>query len=225
MKKFIKIAIIVLVMVGIFLAWKFGLFRYLSLERIGDITDYIKRFGLFAPLVFMGFYTIATVLFLPGLPLTIVAGIAFGPVYGSIWVSIASTIGATLAFLIGRYTGREMMVKRFGDSDLFKKLDKGVSNQGWKMVAITRLVPLFPFNAQNYAYGLTDISLVTYVFVSWICMLPATIGYVFLAGAIVAGEGDVVKTITYVGIGVAFIIGISIIGKKLGTKQSKEEKK
>lgn len=223
MKQVIRIALIVLIVAGIIVAWRFGLFQYISLDRIGELTDYINGFGFFAPMVFICIYILATVLFLPGLPLTVLAGIVFGPIYGSIWVSIASTIGASLAFLIGRYTGREMIIQRFSGSDLFKKLDKGVSDQGWQMVAITRLVPLFPFNAQNYAYGLTDIPFGTYVLLSWICMLPATIGYVFLSGSILAGEGDLVKTITYVGVGVALIIVLSIVGKRLAKKQSSKE--
>lgn len=219
-KKVIKIGLVALIVVGIIVAWRLGLFQYISLDRVEELKDYINSFGLFAPMVFIGFYILATILFLPGLPLSILAGVAFGPIYGSIWVSLGSTIGASLAFLVGRYTGRDVIIKRFADVELFKKLDKGVSEQGWKMVAITRLMPLFPFNAQNYAYGLTSIKFKTYVFVSWICMLPATIGYLFLAGSIVAGNGNVIKTITYVGIGVGLIIVLSIVGKILAKKQS-----
>jgi uncharacterized membrane protein YdjX (TVP38/TMEM64 family) len=116
--------------------------------------------------------------------------------------------------LIGRYTGRDWILKKFSKSDIFIKLDTGVKEQGWKMIAITRLIPLFPFNAQNYVYGLTDIDFKTYVFFSWLCMLPGTIAYVFLSGAIVGGEGDSIKTITYIGIGIAILILLSIIGNK-----------
>lgn len=223
MIKYKKIGIIVGIFIAIVLLWKFEVFQYIKLERIGEITDFINGFGVMAPIIFILLYVMATVFFMPGVPLTLLAGIAFGPVLGSLWVSIASVTGATLAFLISRYLGRDFIVKKFSSSDLFKKLDEGVKSQGWKMVAITRLVPLFPFNAQNYVYGLTDVSLRTYVFVSWICMLPATIAYVFLAGAIVGGEGDVAKTVTYVGVGVGLLLVLSIVSKKIASKQDISE--
>jgi len=225
MKRIVKISVIVLIVAGIITAWRLGLFQYVSLKNVGILTDYINSFGLFSSIIFICLYVMATVLFIPGIPLTVLAGIVFGPVYGTIWVSIASTIGASLAFLISRYTGREMVLRHFSDRDLFKRLEDGVKDQGWKMVAITRLVPLFPFNAQNYLYGLTAVPFGTYVLVSWICMLPATFAYVFLAGSIVAGEGDAVKTITYIGIGIALIIALSIVGKVLAKKQAEKEKK
>jgi uncharacterized membrane protein YdjX (TVP38/TMEM64 family) len=106
---------------------------------------------------------------------------------------------------------------------MMKRIDEGVKKQGWKMVAITRLVPLFPFNVQNYIYGLTDIPLGIYVVVSWLCMIPATIGYTFLAGAIIDGNGDAGRTLTYVGIGIGFILFVSIIGSRINEKIKKEQ--
>lgn len=183
------------------------------------MRDFIDGLGIWASIAYIALYIVATVLFVPGLPLTILAGITFGPVLGTIWVSLASTIGASLAFLVGRFIGRDLVLEKFGNSDMFKKLDDGIRDQGWKMVAITRLVPLFPFNAQNYVYGLTDVHFKTYVFISWICMLPATIGYVFLGSAIGVAEGDVAKTISYVGTGVAALILLSLAGKLIGKKK------
>jgi uncharacterized membrane protein YdjX (TVP38/TMEM64 family) len=218
MKK--KIIILVLIILAILLVWIFDVFSLVSLDRIDEMSNFIDSLGIWAPIAFITLYIMATVLFVPGLPLTLLAGIAFGPVLGSIWVSIASTIGASLAFLVGRFIGRDLILARFGNSDIFKKLDEGIKNQGWKMIAITRLMPLFPFNAQNYVYGLTDVPFKTYVLISWICMLPATIGYVFLAGAIVGGEGNAVRTISYVGIGVAVLMLLSLGGKFLGKRQN-----
>ena len=215
-----KIISFVLIISAILALWVFDVFSYISVDRIDEMTNFIEGLGIWAPIAYIVLYILATVLFVPGLPLTLLAGIVFGPVFGTIWLSLASTIGASLAFLVGRFLGRDLILDKFGESDLFRKLDVGIRNQGWKMVAITRLVPLFPFNAQNYVYGLTDVPFRTYVFVSWICMLPATIGYVFLAGAIIGGEGDVVKTITYLGIGIAVLILLSLIGKSIGKKQN-----
>ncbi len=219
MKNRPRLLIIMALILGVILLWAFDVFQYISIDRIRELTAFINGFGWLAPVVFIMMYVAATVLFLPGLPLTLLAGIVFGPVLGTLWVSIASTTGATLAFIIGRYTGRGFIVDKFSSSELFIRLDKGIKEQGWKMVAITRLVPLFPFNAQNYVYGLTDVSLRTYAFVSWICMLPATVAYTFLAGSVIAGEGDVAKTVTYIGVGVALLIALSAIGKSITKRQ------
>lgn len=159
--------------------------------------------------------------FLPGLPITLVGGLLFGPIYGSIVVSIASTTGATLAFLTGRTIGRDWVTKKFGDSKVFVKIDQGVKDNGWRMLMITRLIPLFPFNAQNYLYGLTDIRLGTYMLVSWLCMLPATIAYVSLAGgAIVEGGDDIGSMFLYLGIGAVLIVALSFVPKVLTKKKA-----
>jgi uncharacterized membrane protein YdjX (TVP38/TMEM64 family) len=214
MKKYYKLLVFISLIIVVILLWIFDVFTYISIERIQELKYLINGFGILSPIIFVVIYIFATVFFLPGVPLTLVAGIVFGPIIGSILVSIASTIGASLAFLIGRYTGRDWILNKFFKSDIFIKLDAGVKEQGWKMIAITRLIPLFPFNAQNYVYGLTDIGFKTYVLVSWLCMLPGTIAYVFLSGAIIGGQGDSIKTITYIGIGFAILILLSIFGKK-----------
>lgn len=218
----IRLTIIALIATVIFVLWRIGAFSYISVERIEELKELIDGFGLIAPVVFVLAYILATVFFLPGVPLTLLGGIVFGPIWGTVWVSISSTVGATLAFLVGRYIGRDWIVSKFSNSDIFNRLDTGVKNQGWKMIAITRLIPLVPFNAQNYVYGLTDIPLKTYTLVSWIFMLPGTVAYVFLAGAIIGGEGDVAKTFTYIGIGVAILIALSIISKKYLSKGDKD---
>lgn len=217
--QFKKILIIATFILLIIISWIFDLFQYISLERINDLSNWINSFGLLAPIVFIILYLLATILFLPGTPLTLLAGIIFGPILGTIYVSLASTLGATISFIIARFMGRDFIENKLGENDLFSKIDNGVKNQGWKMVAITRLVPLFPFNAQNYIYGLTNISLPTYVLVSWICMLPATFAYVFLAGSIIAGEGNAATTITYISVAVAIIILLSILSKFIIRKQ------
>lgn len=217
-----KIALLMGLLIVVILLWVLDVFQYFSIDRLSQLTEFINGFGWLAPVVFIVTYIVATIFFLPGLPLTLLAGVIFGPVFGSIWVSVASTIGATGAFIVGRYLGRDFVAQRFSKNDLLLKLDQGVKREGWKMVAITRLVPLFPFNAQNYVYGLTDIPLTTYVLVSWICMLPATIAYVFLAGAIIEGQGNVGRTFVYIGIGVALILILTMIKKAFDKKQLRE---
>ena len=150
-----------------------------------------------APLVFIFIYTTATVFFLPGLILTILAGVLFGPFFGTIYSIIGATIGATLAFLIAKTIAREKVEKMI-ESKKLDYLKKSVEDEGWKFVAYTRLVPLFPFNLLNYAFGLTKIKLIDYVWSSFIFMLPGTFAYVYLGFAgteIINNDGNIITTI------------------------------
>ena len=98
-------------------------------------------------------------------------------------VSIASSGGARAAFWVGRTVGRGWVERRVAGSDRFAAIDEAVGKQGLKIVFRTRLSPIFPFNLQNYAYGLTKVAFWKYVLASWIGMLPGTLMYVYLGGA------------------------------------------
>ncbi|MAK04909.1 MAG: TVP38/TMEM64 family protein [Euryarchaeota archaeon] len=162
-----------------------------------NVTNYLDGFGIVAPLIFILIYMIATILFLPGLILTMLAGVLFGPIFGTIYSIIGATIGATLAFLIARYLAIEKIEKMIEG----KKLDyikRSVEDEGWRFVAYTRLVPLFPFNLLNYSYGITNIKLKDYIWASFIFMLPGTFAYVYLGFAgteILNNEGNLIRTV------------------------------
>jgi uncharacterized membrane protein YdjX (TVP38/TMEM64 family) len=100
----------------------------------------------------------------------------FAVVWGSIYVSVA----ATLAILIGRYFVRQWVAARLANYPKFKAVDETVARQGWKIVALTRLSPVFPFNLLNYAFSLTNVGVRDYVLASWVGTLPGTIPYVYL---------------------------------------------
>lgn len=188
-----------------------GTTEYLSLENIPKIKEKINSFGAIAPLTYIGFYVVAVVFFLPGLPITALSGLAFGPLWGTVYASIGSVIGVSFAFLIARYTARRMVETWVAGNAQFQKIDSGVQKQGWRMLMITRLVPIFPFNLQNYAYGLTQIKFSTYFLVSWICMFPGTVAYVQLGAAVNVGEGNIRKTLMYLAIAGVFIVLVSLI--------------
>ncbi|MFC1890130.1 FAD-dependent oxidoreductase [Thermodesulfobacteriota bacterium] len=188
-----------------------GLFQYVSVENISKLNDWIEGFGILAPLVYIIFYILGCVFFLPGIPLTLVGAVAFGSIWGTIYVSIGSTLGASVAFLVARYAARSIVEDWMTKNPRLRKIDEGVQNQGWRMLMITRLVPIFPFNIQNYVYGITRIPFPTYVIVSWICMVPGTIAYVFAGGAIVSGEGDPKKTILYLAVAGVFFVLLSFL--------------
>ena len=135
--------------------------------------------------------------FLPGSPVTVLAGFVFGPLWGIFYASVASIISISIAFLIARYVARDLVEGWVKNNAQFRKIDEQVEEQGWRILMFTRLVPIFPFNLQNYAYGLTSIRFSTYVLVSAIFMLPGTAAFVQLGGAFVSGEGNIWKTLLY----------------------------
>ena len=173
--------------------------KYFNLQQVfRDALAWISGLGPVGPLIFIALYILACVLLLPGSILTLGAGVVFGVVLGSIVVSIASTIGATCAFLIGRYLARGWVAGRIAGSDKFKAIDEAVGREGWKIVLLTRLSPIFPFSLLNYAFGLTGVSLKQYFFASWLGMIPGTVMYVYigsLAGDLATlGTGERTRT-------------------------------
>ena len=188
-----------------------GLSEYISLDSLGRLRDWIDGFGVAAPLVFIAIYAVATVAFLPGTPLSLLAGLVFGPVFGTLWAVIGATIGATLAFLVGRYAARGLVEGWTLDNERLKKLDEGVERQGWRMLLVTRLVPLFPFNLQNYAYGVTRIGLGTYVLLTSVCIVPGAAVYTFAGGSLASARQDPTKTFVYLGVAAVFFVAVSLI--------------
>jgi uncharacterized membrane protein YdjX (TVP38/TMEM64 family) len=197
------------VAVGVFVAWRLGLFDLLTVDNIDRLDAWFDSLGWWAPLAFVVLWVVASVFFLPGLPITIAGGLVFGAVWGTVWTTIGANLGAVAAFLIGRYAARGMVEGMLEKNRALKKIDDGVKNQGWRMLLITRLVPIFPFNIQNYVYGLTDIPLKTYVLVTLPCMVPATVAFNFAAGSV--RTGDFTKTLWYLGIAAVSFVLLSMI--------------
>ncbi|MBZ0170675.1 TVP38/TMEM64 family inner membrane protein YdjZ [Candidatus Methylomirabilis lanthanidiphila] len=204
-----------IVLAGAFLARAFGLQEILSLKNLAHLKAWIDSFGPLAPLVFITGYILAVIFFVPGLPITVLGGVAFGPLWGTVYVSIASTIGVALAFLVARYGARGLVERWMAESPRLAKIDQAVARHGWQIVMITRLVPLFPFNLQNYAYGLTRISFWSYLLTSWPCMLPGTAAYTFAGGALSEGGGDIQRTLLYLGIAGALLVLVTLIPRWL----------
>ena len=211
-RNLVKIIIAIIVIVAVYsLLSHYGVTDYLKRDNIPKIKEKIDSFGPIAPLVYIGFYILATVFFLPGLPVTMLSGLAFGPIWGVVYASIGAVIGVSCAFLVARYVARGMVEGWVEGNAQFRRIDEGVQRQGWRMLMITRLIPLFPFNLQNYAYGLTKIRFLTFFFVSWICMLPGTAAYVQLGAAVNLGEGNIKKTLVYLAGAGIFIVLVSLI--------------
>lgn len=213
------VLLIVLVIAVLILARVFGLG-----ERLGQVQEWLKDLGALGYLVFVLLYIVATIAAIPGSALTVAAGVLFGSVVGVILVSIASTTGASFAFLIARYFARDTTARWLSRNEKFKRLDQLTEEHGAIIVAITRLVPIFPFNLLNYGFGLTKIRFWTYVFWSWLCMIPGTVLYVVGAAAVTkaVSEGRI-PWVLIVAVVVALIILMVLI--RLARRKLKEKEK
>ena len=149
-------------------------------EGLISALRWIEGQGAAGVAAFVLIYVAACILFIPGSLLSLGAGAIYGTARGTALVSLSSTLGATAAFLVGRYLARGWVARRIAGNARFAAIDVAVGREGWKIVALTRLSPAFPFNLLNYAYGLTRVSLRDYVLASWAGMLPGTLLYVYL---------------------------------------------
>jgi uncharacterized membrane protein YdjX (TVP38/TMEM64 family) len=192
-----------------------GLADAVRLDNLARLREWIAGFGPWAPAVFIGGYVAAVVAFVPALPLTILAGLVFGPLWGTVYTSIASTAGACLAFLLARYAARGVVARWMEPYPALGRIDRAVARHGARIVMITRLVPIFPFNLQNYAYGLTSIGFGAYALTSWLCMLPATVAFTTAAGAVVAGAWDVRRMLLLLGVAGVLIVALSLLPRWL----------
>ncbi len=147
-----------------------------------DALDaWLSDFGIWAPVVYVGLYALGTVVFAPGSLFALAGGAMFGPVLGTFLNLLGATIGASVAFLIARYLAGDWVARKTGGR--LKRMITGVENEGWRFVAFVRLVPVFPFNLSNYAFGLTRIPFVSYMVTSFITMAPGALAYTWLGYA------------------------------------------
>jgi len=197
-----------------------GATQYLQQDKLRALID---SAGAWAPAIYMLIYAVAPVLFLPGLPITIVGGILFGPFWGVVYTITSSTIGASLAFLVARYVARDWVAAKLIGSK-WEKLDREVAKHGWKVVAFTRLIPAFPFNLLNYAFGLTKIPFVPYVVTTFICMLPACIAFIVFSSSLLELIRGKISPAFLLGIGLIVIVSLIPLFYKRFKKRKQEDR-
>ena len=178
----IKIAFISLITFLIFVFFYFGLHQYADLDFLKTQQTYISEYNhthpLYSALIFFITYIAVTGLSLPGAAImTLAGGAVFGLLMGVLLVSFASTIGATLAFLISRFLLREALQKKFAER--LHVINHGIEKDGAFYLFTLRLVPVFPFFIVNLVMGLTPIKTLTFFVVSQLGMLAGTIVYVY----------------------------------------------
>ncbi|MBU1698114.1 MAG: VTT domain-containing protein [Proteobacteria bacterium] len=193
-----------------------GIHEYLDQEKL---SRFVQESGNAAPIIYMLIYSLAPALFLPGLPISLVGGILFGPLWGVIYTILGATTGAAVAFLISRYISGGFLESKLTGLKWIKFQDN-VEKQGWKVVALTRLIPLFPFNLLNYAFGLTRIKFTHYIIATFICMLPGCIAFIVFPSSLPdLLKGKLSKEFI---IGLVLMVMVSLIPviyKKIKTKK------
>jgi len=197
-------------------------------ELLKQAIAWVGQLGPWGPIIFIAIYILAAVLFIPASVLTLGAGAVFGVVWGSIYVSIASTLGATAAFLVGRYLARDAIARKIEGNERFAAIDKAVAGQGWKIVGLMRLSPVFPFTLLNYAFGLTQVKLRDYVLASWIGMMPGTVMYVYIGSLAQAATGEHERTtgewVLY-GVGLLATVVVTVFVTRVAKKALAEKTK
>jgi uncharacterized membrane protein YdjX (TVP38/TMEM64 family) len=152
-------------------------------DTIAAFLEWVQSAGLWGAVLFGLAYIPAAVLFVPASVLTLGAGFVFGVAQGTVIVSVGSTAGAAAAFVVARTVGHHWVVGRMSRYPALNAVGRAVESEAFKVVLLTRLSPLFPFNLLNYAFGLSSVSFKTYLLASWIGMLPGTLMYIYIGAA------------------------------------------
>lgn len=193
----------------------------LGRRAAGSVTDLLQaiaELGPWAAVAFVALYAAATVAWVPGSILTLAAGAIFGLVQGTLYTLAGATLGAALAFLVARHLARSAIEKRLGDHPKLRAIDEALAREGAKVVFLVRLSPVFPFNALNYALGLTRVRFRDYVLASAVGMIPGSFLYVYAgytAGQIVAdATGAAPRGTGYyvlLGAGLIATVGVTVL--------------
>ncbi|HZP40418.1 MAG TPA: FAD-containing oxidoreductase [Candidatus Binatia bacterium] len=200
--------------------------RLLPVDRwLLDFVAWVRSAGMVGVVVFVAAYVLACVCFLPGSVLTLGAGFAYGVAAGTPIVWVAANLGATLAFLLGRTVAREWVARRVAAHPRFAAVDRAVGRQGFRIVLLTRLSPVFPFNLLNYAYGVTGVALRDYVLGSLLGMIPGTVLYVYLGSLVTSvtelasgrRPGGAAREVFYV-LGFAATVAATVVATRIARR-------
>lgn len=207
--------------------------KYFNVQELLQASvTWVNHLGVFGPIAFILIYNLATLLFVPGSLLTLKGGCLFGLFWGCIYVLIAAIIGAILAFIIGRYLSRDWVSRQIAKHPKFQAIDQAVAQEGWKIVLLTRLSPIFPFNLLNYAFGVTRVSLKDYILGS-LGIIPGTVMYVYIGSlatnlAMIDANHRPSNTQTQIGelsiqiIGLVATVAVTVYVTKLAQKALKQ---
>ena len=199
--------------------------EYLSSSSIQALLSRVNALGHWGPILMALIYILACVLVLPASVLTLAAGFLFGLWKGYVVVAAGSVLGASAAFWIGRTFGREWVRRKIERNPKFSAIDRAVAGSGFKIVVLTRLSPVFPFNLQNFAYGVTGVAFRDYFWASWIGMVPGTVMFVYLGSAMKsladAFSGNIQSGTGLKIVGLAATVAVTMVVTREATKALK----
>ncbi len=179
----------------------------------GDLVATIAEAGPLAPIIFMVVYALASILFIPGTPLTLIGGALFGPLLGTVYVVLGATAGALGAFLLARYFGGSLISSGTGQVvERLRAYDQRLTDNGFLTVFVLRLIPLFPFNGLNFGLGLTRVNLWVYVLATFVGIVPGTFAYVYFGSSLASFDP------LQIGGAIIGLIAVSLLGKYLLAK-------
>ncbi len=211
-------------LVGVALVLVLGACVVLLRTRVGtsreEVEAWVRSLGALGPVAFVGAYVLLTMVASPMWPLTVLSGVLFGPVVGVALASLASTITAAGGMFGARYLVRDFVEPRLRRSRHFRRLNALIEAHGPVVVAFTRLAPLFPFSPLNLAFGLTSVRGTTYVFWSWLCMLPMTVVYVVGGTAVKTAVAERRIPWPAVGVAAAVAVGVFLVGRAMRRKMT-----
>jgi uncharacterized membrane protein YdjX (TVP38/TMEM64 family) len=216
----LKPLILLLLIGGLMLAGRaLQLQQYLEKEHLRHL---VAACGLWGPIVYLSFWLLVTGMFMPVTPLVLAGGVLFGPLWGEIYVLIGATAGATLSFLVGRYLAREWVAGKLAGTRLMA-LDEKVARQGWKIVALSRVIPIFPFPLVNSAFGLTRVSLTSFAVATFFGLFPVTMAYVYFSDSLFdLLQGKLSWQVILGGFLVALAVITPLVYKKLKAQPGEE---
>ena len=196
---------------------------------VPQFAAWVQSLGVWGPVVFILGYAVATVAFIPGSVLTLAAGAIFGVLEGTLYTLVGATLGASAAFLIARYLARGAIERRITGNPRFAAIDRAVGKEGFKIVALLRLSPVFPFNLLNYSLGLTKVRFL-HDFAASAAMLPGTLLYVYygaaagsLASALGGGAKKGAESWILFGVGLLATVVVTAFVTRLAGRALKQE--
>lgn len=209
-KPIIKFAILIIIIAGAFFAFRYTpLSQYTHKEALLNLLSGFREHW-WGPVGFIIIYGIGCVLAFPGSLLTLCGGAIFGVAWGTVYNILASNLGATLAFLMARYFGRDFVARLM--KGRIESFDEKVADNGFRFIFTLRLIPLVPFNGLNFGSGLSRIKYRDYLLGSVLGMLPGTFIYTYFADALLSGvTGSGKKAMTNLIIASALLILISLV--------------
>lgn len=183
-----------LVLAAVFVALVLGLYALPFAEWIAVVVEWAQRHPVAGPATYVVAVIVATVMFVPGSGSMMIAGFLFGLVPGFLYAMLGISVGAQSAFLVGRKGARQWVEQKVHSNERLKAIEKGLQEEAFLIVVLTRLSLVIPFNVLNYAYGVTSVRSGTHLTATTVGMLPAVALYVYLGtlardlGHILSGE-------------------------------------